>query len=90
MCFLRSLTAKLWQSVGLPLNPHGQDGSASYALPVGLGGEERFGQAQDEQGTTCPACSGTGHILMTYSGYNRGTIGSEYEGCDRCGGTGRV
>lgn len=90
MCFLRSLAAKLRANSGTTRNPQGRDGRAGHAPPIGLGGEERFGWAQDEQETICPACNGTGTILMTYSGYNRGTIGSEYERCDRCGGTGRL
>lgn len=45
--------------------------------------------SEAEQDAVCPDCNGTGMILMTYTGYNRNTIGSQYEMCERCKGTGR-
>lgn len=36
----------------------------------------------------CPRCGGSGRVMESFSGYNRGTIGSEEGACPDCQGTG--
>jgi len=50
---------------------------------------KRYRVYDNEKAAVCSTYNGTGQIVSTYNGYNRGTIGSTYESCDACNGTGK-